>query len=100
MDPRRAARGVRLPAGSSAAFLVLVALDVWLVFAGVGFGRRFQGDAYVVGAVALNVAWCAAIVGAYVWNRRRPGPARNLWCHAVAFAWLGFAALPYMGELP
>lgn len=40
------------------------------------------------------------MLAAYVFNQRRPSFASNLCWHAIAFAWLGFAAFPWMGELP
>lgn len=92
--------GVLVPGRSKFGFLILAALGAWWLRVGVPYGRKYQPDGFVVFVICLNIAFWAVMLAAYFRNRSRPSFASNLFWHAVAFAWLGCGAFPYMGELP
>ena len=64
------------------------------------YGIAYQGIAYVRFVSAISVIWWALLLGVAILALRTPSIRRNLWFHIALFSWLGWYALPYMGELP
>jgi hypothetical protein len=64
------------------------------------YGLQYRGARHTIVLYAINLLWLVALWGAIVRARRRPGFAANLLAHWILFAWLGWYAFPYLGELP
>ena len=64
------------------------------------YGLRYQGRHHTIAVYTLNVLWLAVLWCAVVRAWRRPSFWANLLAHWVLFAWLGWYAFPYFGELP
>lgn len=77
-----------------------VVLSMAAVIGGRAYGLKYQGPSYVTAVTAISVL-CWLLVGAVLVRAyRAPSPVRNLWAHLILFAWLGWYAFPYLGELP
>jgi hypothetical protein len=65
------------------------------------YGLQYQGRTYTYLICALNAAWLSGL-GVFLFLRRKYDPsfASNLAFHLLFFAWLGWYAFPYLGELP
>lgn len=91
----------RVSRRSYALFGTAVALSVvWFVI-GWGYGVEYQGARYTYAVGIVNVFWIAAlgIVLLRQW-KREPSYTVSLALHWLLFAWLGWYAFPYLGELP
>ncbi len=64
------------------------------------YGIRYQVVYYTTGICILNLMWLALLWWATSYCRRHPSFSGNLTCHWLLFAWLGWYAFPYLGELP
>lgn len=63
-------------------------------------GLRYQGTQFTYGTSAANGAWLFLLWLAFVRGWRKPLFLNNLLAHWLLFAWLGWYAFPYLGELP
>ena len=64
------------------------------------YGLEYQGTGHTIGVCTINALWLAVIWWAVLRAWRRPSFWVNLLSHWVLFAWLGWYAFPYLGELP
>jgi len=73
---------------------------IWFI-AGWKDGLQYQGPTYMHYICVLNIAWLVGL-GAFLLLRRKSDSsfASNLVFHLLFFAWLGWYAFPYLGELP
>jgi hypothetical protein len=99
-SPRLWQGETRVPKRSSvllaaAAFLSII----WFVF-GWKLGLHYQGPAYTYWVCAINVAWIVILAVSIARCQRANSFASNLIFHWLLFAWLGWFAFPYLGELP
>jgi hypothetical protein len=90
-----------IPKRTNVLFLIAAVLSVIWFIGGWKDGLHYQGPTYTHLICALNVAWVASL-GAFLFLRRKSVPsfASNLTFHMLFFAWLGWDAFPYLGELP
>ena len=63
-------------------------------------GIQYQGVRHTVIMLIINLAWIAFLWFLIVRCWRQPSFMTNLILHWVMFAWLGWYAFPYLGELP
>lgn len=75
-------------------------LNLASVTLGRHYGLEYQGVAYVNAVTFISVALWVTVCAGLLWAARGPSPARSLWAHLGLFVWLGWYAIPYMGELP
>jgi hypothetical protein len=64
------------------------------------YGMQYQGTDHTIAVYTINVLWLAVIWWAVIHALRRPSFWANLLSHWALFAWLGYYAFPYLGELP
>jgi hypothetical protein len=72
---------------------------IWFVI-GWGDGLHYQGATFTHAVSAINVCWIAILTAYIVVARGKNSFAANLIFHWLLFAWLGWFAFPYLGELP
>jgi hypothetical protein len=72
---------------------------IWFVI-GWKDGLYYQGSTYTHAVCAINAAWIAILAASIVFCRKKNSFAANLIFHWLLFAWLGWFAFPYLGELP
>jgi hypothetical protein len=63
-------------------------------------GLQYQGHHHTLTIFLVNLIWLAVIGASIAWSIVRPSFYRNLLTHWLLFAWLGWYAFPYFGELP
>jgi hypothetical protein len=82
-------------------FVIAAVMSVIWFIPGWKYGLQYQGPTYTHYICVLNIAWIAGI-GVLLFLRRNHHPsfASNLAFHLLFFAWLGWYAFPYLGELP
>ena len=84
----------------------IVLLGVLTVLSGVylvgswTYGMHYQGAKFTYGVCIANVAWLLLLWVVFVRAWRRSSFVNNLLAHWLLFAWLGWYAFPYLGELP
>jgi hypothetical protein len=84
----------------------IVLLGVLTVLSGVYFvdswtyGMHYQGAHFTYGLCLANVGWLLLLWVAFVRGLRKSSFVNNLLAHWLLFAWLGWYAFPYLGELP
>jgi hypothetical protein len=84
----------------------LFLLTVLTVLTGVWFvgswhdGLEYQGRQFIYFTCVANVAWVTLLWAGFVGGSRKPSFNTNLLAHFLLFAWLGWYAFPYLGELP
>jgi hypothetical protein len=90
-----------MPKRSYALFAIATVLSVIWFIGSWKYGLQYQGPTYTHLICALNVVWLAGL-GVFLFLRRKSDPsfASNLAFHLLFFAWLGWYAFPYLGELP
>jgi hypothetical protein len=89
-----------MPKRTFAAAVVLSALTaVWFAMSW-QYGVEFQGARFTVIMLIINLVWLALLWSLIVRCWRQPSFTTNLLLHWVLFAWLGWYAFPYLGELP
>lgn len=76
---------------------ILTAVDFVLEWQ---YGLRYQGRDHTIAMCTISALWLAIIWWAVIRAWRRPSFWANLLAHWVLFAWLGWYAFPYLGELP
>jgi hypothetical protein len=64
------------------------------------YGLQYQGTHYTIAVDTTNLLWLAVLWCLVIVAWRRQSFWANLLCHWVLFAWLGWYAFPYLGELP
>jgi hypothetical protein len=78
----------------SVAFSVIWAMTAW------EYGIRSQGASYTRLVLALNALWATLLTALGVWGRVLPQFWKSYLFHWLLFAWLGWYAFPFLGELP
>ncbi len=84
----------------------VVLLGVLTVLSGVylvgswTYGMHYQGAQFTYGVCIANVAWLLLLWVVFVRGWRKGSFVNNLLAHWLLFAWLGWYAFPYLGELP
>ena len=76
---------------------ILTIVDFVLVWK---YGLQYQGTRHTIAVYTINVLWLAVLWCTVIRAWRRPSFLANLLSHWVLFAWLGWYAFPYLGELP
>ncbi len=90
---------VKIPMRSRALFALTAFLTViWFVI-GWKYGRIYQGPLLYVFCV-LNALWLLALWLVLSYSGRRSSFVCNLLFHWLLFAWLGWFAFPWLGEMP
>ena len=80
---------------------VATALSTYWFVVGWQYGLKYQGARYTYVVCAINIVWVAALWAMFIrklWSV--PSFRTNLLLHWALFAWLGWYALPWLGELP
>lgn len=91
----------KVPKRSYVLFLIATVLSVVYFIASWKWGVQYQGVRYTQAVCALNAAWISLLGVAFA--RARKGTRSfefSLFLHWMLFAWLGWYAFPYLGELP
>jgi len=65
-----------------------------------GYGLQYQGKRFTYGICALNAGWLVLLWTIFMWRGNKKSFTNNLILHWLLFAWLGWYAFPYLGELP
>jgi hypothetical protein len=89
----------RIPFYARRTAFVLVVLNLAELAMSVSPGLQYQGGVQVAAMLVLNAAFVAGLVAVSLRNERVPSFASNLAFHALLFAWLGWCAFPWLGEL-
>ncbi len=79
---------------------LLTVLTVVYFVAGWSDGIRYQGLRHTKVVCIISVAWLVALWLVVVRCWSQPSVTGNLILHWLLFAWLGWYAFPYLGELP
>lgn len=99
-NPRLLMGQSEAPRRSLALFgLALIASVAWF-WALWSDGLHFRGEWQTKLMCAANAIWVAVILIALLRQRRIKSFESNLLFHWLLFAWLGWYAFPYLGELP
>jgi len=64
------------------------------------YGLQYRGARHTIAVYIVNILWLVVLWGALIRAWRRPTFKANLLAHWILFAWLGWYAFPYLGELP
>jgi len=90
-----------IPQRSYALFVGALLLNIVWFVGGWSYGLRYQGPHYVLIIGAINVLWSAALAVfiLFRWKKASSFEA-SLFFHWILFAWLGWYAFPWLGELP
>jgi hypothetical protein len=64
------------------------------------YGLQYQGARFTYAVCLLNVVWLVVLWSVVIATLRKSSFATNLLLNWVLFAWLGWYAFPYLGELP
>jgi hypothetical protein len=72
---------------------------IWFIL-GWKLGLQYQGSTYTHAVCAINVVCIAILAASLVFCRKKNSFVSNLIFHWLLFAWLGWFAFPYLGELP
>ncbi|MGA9545877.1 MAG: hypothetical protein WBQ85_20045 [Candidatus Sulfotelmatobacter sp.] len=91
---------VRVPKRSLVLLVVATLFSVAWFTGGWKYGLEYQGRQYTYIICIMDGAWLAALWAILVACWRRTSFAGNLLFHWLLFAWLGWYAFPYLGELP
>jgi hypothetical protein len=97
-NPRLLFGATNIPLRSIALFALAAAFSIYWFFAAWRYGVEYQGWWHTYLMVGFNVVWIALI--GFLCRRRDVSFARNLLFHWMLFAWLGWYAFPYLGDLP
>ena len=91
----------KVPKRSYVLFASLTVFDIVWFVRGWKYGLHYQGAVYTYVICALNAVWII-ILGTMFIRSRKAGVSftTNLVLHWLLFAWLGWFAFPYLGELP
>jgi hypothetical protein len=90
----------QIPKRSIALVILATACNmIWFV-TGWNYGLQYQGPRYTAFVFVANILWLVVLVIAFLRFWRAPSFGGNLLFHWMLFAWLGWYAFPYLGELP
>ena len=89
-----------LPKRTIAAAGLLSALTAFYFVSVKDFYLQDRGARYSLVLIIVNLAWLALLWSCIVRGLRRPSFGANLLTHWILFAWLGWYAFPWLGELP
>jgi hypothetical protein len=94
-------RGKReVPIRSLVLLAALSGLTAWYFKAGWNDGLTYQGAKFTHGVCLVNVVWLAVLWIVFIYAYRKPSFNVALLAHWLLFAWIGWYAFPYLGELP
>jgi hypothetical protein len=95
------ARGeMAVPKRTKVCALILAPLAVVDLIFSWRYGIEYQGLQHTLAMYAINGMALAALFLVFRRNSTGPSFPTNYLFHWLLFAWLGFAAFPYLGELP
>ena len=89
-----------VPKRTVAAAVLLSSLTVAYFAFAWNDGVAFQGARYTLIIFIINLAWLALLWFFIIRCWRQPSFTTNLVLHWLLFAWMGWYAFPYLGELP
>jgi hypothetical protein len=89
-----------VPKRSLALLTVLTVLSIVFFVGSWEWGLKYQGPRFTYGVCAANFGWLMLLWVVFVRGWRKPSFFNNLLAHWLLFAWLGWYAFPYLGELP
>lgn len=89
----------RIPNRTKVASLILVSLSLVMLALSWPYGLKYQGALHTVAMCLFNVAFWAALLVLGQKNSREPAYITNFLFHWFLFAWLGWVAFPWLGEL-
>ncbi len=89
-----------VPKRTIAAVALLSTLTIVYFATSWDYGVQYQGARHTVIMLIISSAWLALLWSLIVRCWRQPSFTTNLLLHWVLFAWLGWYAFPYLGELP
>lgn len=93
-------QGQERPPNRSLIFLgILTALTGIFFIDNWSYGVQYQGAVFTYGICAANTAWIILLWSVFIWARNKSSFHANLLAHFLLFAWLGWYAFPYLGEL-
>jgi hypothetical protein len=91
----------KLPNRSCWLLFIAIVLSVIWFLVGWKDGLHYQGFRYVLAVAIANVVWIGILIAMFTRYRRHESSfIANLVFHWILFAWLGWYAFPYLGELP
>ncbi len=90
----------KVPNRSVVFFGILTVLTGIFFIGSWSYGLQYQGAAFTYGTCAANIAWIILLWSVFIWARGKQTFHANLLVHFLLFAWLGWYAFPYLGELP
>jgi hypothetical protein len=79
--------------------VLTVLTAIWFISSW-SYGLQYQGPAFTYGTCAVNIGWIILLWSVFTWARGNGRFHANLLAHFLLFAWLGWYAFPYLGELP
>lgn len=91
----------KIPKRTTVLFIAAAALNATWFVVGWKYGLQYQGLRYTHVVSVVNAGWIS-IIGLMFLYVRRSGATywKTLAIHWMLFAWLGWYAFPYLGELP
>jgi len=89
----------RVPKRSYVLAIILTVLSVLYFIGGWRYGVKYEGIEYTQNVCFVNVFWVGVLAAEFVLAGARPSFQRNLTVHWLFFAWLGWYAFPWLGEL-
>ena len=91
----------KIPKRSYVLLGVATALSTDWFVGGWKYGLEYQGARYTYFVCAINVVWILSLWAMFIRKWKSASSFRaNLFLHWALFAWLGWYALPWLGELP
>jgi hypothetical protein len=91
----------KVPMRSYALLAVTTMLSVIWFVGDWKYGLQYHGAQYTYGICVANIAWLVLLGAMFGRNWKRESSFKsNLLLHWILFAWLGWYAFPYLGELP
>ena len=100
-NPQLLRGAAKIPWRSYGLLGVATALSTYWFVVGWQYGLKYQGARYTYLVCAINVVWLLLLWAMFIrklWSA--PSFTANLFLHWALFAWLGWYAFPYLGELP
>jgi hypothetical protein len=90
----------KVPRRSYALLALLAVLTAIDFVASWKCGLQYEGPKFTVAVCSVNVAWLVFLGLAFVRTRKGTTSfATSLFLHCMLFAWLGWYAFPWLGEL-
>jgi hypothetical protein len=89
-----------VPVRSLVLLAALSGLTAWYFRVGWNDGLAYQGGRFTYGVCFVNAAWLAVLWIVFAYAYRKPSFNCTLLAHWLLFAWIGWYAFPYLGELP